>query len=215
MDINWCIVCDKHIDSLYGDSSLYCSETCEAIDADSASTLLSPCASPRLTSSSSSLASAGTHYYSSAAAAPSSATLSPALKASPASGNLYALQQHPSSHTTTTNNNNLAHLYNSTRPISIQPRVAPGSYYAYSSSTATTTPVASPSTHNNTLSPRRGGAAMAAPHFHSAFGSASAHPPTMYRVAPPVFNLAQSGFMRSGTDYCTGSGSMYLRSASS
>ncbi|KAJ1910007.1 hypothetical protein IWQ60_010881 [Tieghemiomyces parasiticus] len=72
MDTAWCLVCDEHIDTLYGDTNaLYCSEACKRADA----------------------ASDGCGYLSSSPAS-STGSLSPhgSLRNSPASSNLYALQ---------------------------------------------------------------------------------------------------------------------------
>ncbi|KAJ1962338.1 hypothetical protein IWQ62_003563 [Dispira parvispora] len=202
MDMNWCIVCDKHIDAPFGEAaSLYCSETCKALDANTP---------PSLCSSSSS---------------------SP-LRLSPASGNLYALKANTPRGGSVTSPPLIAGstaLYSApnalvggtstsgayasavprytTRPIAIRNhqacRPSPGSYYCYSNTGTTTSPTPSPSSSSG-FSPRGS----------AAFNGNGQLP--MYRLAsPPSFNLSQSTFSRtSSNNYCTGSGSLYLRTAS-
>ncbi|KAJ1657497.1 hypothetical protein IWQ61_003110 [Dispira simplex] len=206
MDTNWCIVCDKHIDAPFGEAtSLYCSETCKALDANTP---------PSLCSSSSS---------------------SP-LRLSPASGNLYALKANTprggnvtgpttfvgstalySAPNTLVGGASTSGAYASavpqytTRPIAIRNhqayRPSPGTYYCYSNAGSgagtTTSPTPSPSSSSG-FSPRGS----------VAFNGNSQLP--MYRLAsPPRFNLSQSTFSRtSSSNYCTGSGSLYLRTAS-
>ncbi|KAJ1981792.1 hypothetical protein H4R34_001940 [Dimargaris verticillata] len=177
MDINWCVVCDRHIDSVCTDSlALYCSEACRIADARSESlSSTAPTAQPvRTVSPTKSPLVAGTTPY---------------------AGMAYAAARPPA----------MATPRAATRPVSIQGARSPtpGTYYAYSPSP----PSMAASSVNSAYSYRTTGYGASAGPYHQTS--------SLYRVSPPAFNLEQSGFARSSNNYCTGSGSMYLRTASS
>ncbi|KAJ1972363.1 hypothetical protein H4R35_004719 [Dimargaris xerosporica] len=178
MDINWCVVCDRHIDSVCTDSlALYCSEACRIADARSESlSSTAPTAQPlRTVSLSKSSLVAGT---------------------TPSTGGM----AHAAARTLA-----MATPRAATRPVSIQGARSPtpGAYYAYSPSPPTTAASSISSAYSYRAT---GYGAPAGPYSQAS---------SLYRVSPPAFNLEQSGFARSSNNYCTGSGSMYLRTASS